>query len=375
MKRLVAIAVMICAGGCGRRDPARPSTVIPPGEVWLSPQQVKDGHIEIEVVQDRPVGGTIRAAGRVTFDDLRVAHVFSPVTGRITKILAQPGERVKQGQALCVVQSPDLGSAVSDLAKAQATLLTAEKDWKRQRDLYEFHAASQRDYEAAESAYRNAKAEMERAQRKARLLRNAGLDRVTQEFLLRAPIEGEVIMRGANPGLEIQGQYSGGAAVELYTIGELDRVWVVADVFEMDLPRIKKGAQVAVNVLAYPNNTFSGEVEWISGALDPISRTAKVRGSIANPDRKLRPEMFGTANIAVDPDTKLAIKRSAVLLLGEQPVLFAQTGTTADGQLRFQRRPVAVEELAGGDYVPLKSGVERGEKVVVSGGVLLLGML
>jgi membrane fusion protein, heavy metal efflux system len=182
-------------------------------------------------------------------------------------------------------------------------------------------------------------------------------------------------MRGANPGLEIQGQYSGGAAVELYTIGELDRVWVVADVFEMDLPRIKKGAQVAVNVLAYPNQTFTGEVEWISGTLDPIARTAKVRCSVANPDRKLRPEMFGTANIAVDPDTKLAIKRSAVLLLGEQPVLFAQTGTTAAGQLRFQRRPVAVEELAGGDYVPLKSGVERGEKVVVSGGVLLLGML
>lgn len=375
MKRLVAIAVVICAGACSRRDPPQPSMQVPPGEVWLSPQQVTEGHIEIEVVQDRPVGGTIRAAGRVTFDDLRVAHVFSPVTGRITKILAQPGERVKQGQGLCVIQSPDLGSAVSDLAKAQATLLNAEKDWRRQRDLYEFHAASQRDYEAAETAYRNAKTEMERAQRKARLLRNAGLDRVTQEFILRSPIEGEVIMRVANPGLEIQGQYSGGASVELFTIGELDRVWVVADVFEMDLPRIKKGAQVTVNVLAYPNNTFTGEVEWISGALDPIARTAKVRCSIANPDRKLRPEMFGTAMIAVDPDTKLAIRRSAVLLMGEQPVLFAQIGTTSDGQLRFQRRPVAVEELAGGEYVPLKSGVERGEKVVVSGGVLLLGML
>lgn len=374
MKRVLAIGALICVGSCGRRAPA-PSTEVPPGEVWLTPQQVKEGHIEVETVQDRPVGGTIRAAGRVTFDDLRVAHVFSPVTGRITKILAQPGERVKKGQALCVLQSPDLGSAVSDLAKAQATLLTAQRDWRRQRDLYEVHAASQRDYENAESAYRNAKAEMERAQRKARLLRNSGLDQVTQEFLLRSPIEGEIIMRGANPGLEIQGQYSGGASVELFTVGELDRVWVLADVFEMDLPRVKKGAQVSVNVLAYPNDTFTGQVEWISGSLDPISRTAKVRCSIANSDSKLRPEMFGTATIAVEPDTKLAIKRSAVLLMGEQPVLFAQTGTTPDGQLRFQRRPVAVEEITGGEYVPLKAGIERGEKVVVSGGVLLLGML
>src|SRR5258708_33860548 len=124
MKRLVALAVVVWAGGCGRRDPAPPSAGATPGEVWLSPQQVKDGHIEIEVVQDRPVGGTIRAAGRVTFDDLRVAHVFSPVTGRISKILAQPGERVKQGQALCVAQCPDLASAGTYLAKAQSTLLT-----------------------------------------------------------------------------------------------------------------------------------------------------------------------------------------------------------------------------------------------------------
>ena len=375
MKKSLALIGLICLGSCRRSAPAQPTSDVPPGEVWLTPQQVKDGQIAVEPVQDRPVGGIIRAAGRVTFDDLRVAHVFSPVTGRITKILAQPGERVKKEQALCVLQSPDLGSAVSDLAKAQATLLTAEKDWRRQRELYEVHAASQRDYENAETAYRNAKAEMERAQRKARLLRSAGGDQVTQEFVLRAPIDGQVIMRGANPGLEIQGQYSGGATVELFTIGELDQVWVLADVFEMDLPRVKLGAEVTVNVLAYPNDSFTGQVEWISAVLDPISRTAKVRCSIKNSDSKLRPEMFGTATIAVEPDSKLAIKRSAVLLMGEQPVVFAQVGTSADGRLRFQRRPVAAEEVTGGDYLPLKAGLERGDEIVVSGGVLLLGML
>jgi cobalt-zinc-cadmium efflux system membrane fusion protein len=301
--------------------------------------------------------------------------VFSPVTGRITRILAQPGQRVKKGEHLCVLQSPDLGSAISDMTKAQATLFQAEKDWKRQKELLEVHAAAQRDYENAESAYLSAKAEMDRAQRKARLLRNAGLDTVTQEYLLPAPIEGEVIMRGANPGLEVQGQYSGGANLELFTIGELDRVWVLADVFEMDLPKVKKGALVSVKVLAYPGETFAGQVEWISGALDPTSRTAKVRCSIDNAQRKLRPEMYGTALITVDADHRLALKRSALLLLGEQPVVFAQIGTTPAGKLRLQRRVVAVEEMAGGDYVPLTRGVERGEKVVTAGGVLLLGML
>jgi cobalt-zinc-cadmium efflux system membrane fusion protein len=138
---------------------------------------------------------------------------------------------------------------------------------------------------------------------------------------------------------------------------------------------VKKGAEVDIQVLAYPQTTFKGTVEWISGALDPVSRTAKVRCSIANPEGKLRPEMFGTATISVDPDKKLAIKRSALLLLGEQSVVFVATGTASSGEMRFERRPIAVDEMSGGDYVPLKAGVARNENVVVKGGVLLLGLL
>jgi membrane fusion protein, heavy metal efflux system len=374
MRKLVMVALALGAGGCISRAPAAQSSgTAPQGEVWLSPDQVKSARIEIEPVTDRPVAGTIRVAGRVTFDDLRVGHVFSPVTGKITKIFAQQGQRVKKGEKLCVIQSPDLGSAVSDMAKAQASLFQAEKDWKRQKELLELHAAPQRDYEAAESSYLNARAELERAQRKAKLLRGAGLDTATQEYMLPSPIEGEVIMRGANPGLEVQGQYTGGATIELFTIGELDRVWVLADVFEMDLPRVKKGAAVDVSVLSYPDKKFSGVVEWISGSLDPISRTAKVRFSVDNHEGALRPEMFGTASISVDPDQKMAIKRSALLLLGKQAIAFVNIGTTPNGLLRFEQRPIAVDEMNGGDYVPVRGGVERNERVVVKGEILLLG--
>ena len=133
MKTQVMAGVAVLVAGCISRVPAaQTSGQAPPGEVWLTPDQVKKAGMEIEPIADRPVGGTIRVSGRVTFDDLRVAHVFSPVTGRITKILAQPGQRVKKGEKLCVIQSPDLGSAVSDMAKAQAALFQAERDWKRQ---------------------------------------------------------------------------------------------------------------------------------------------------------------------------------------------------------------------------------------------------
>jgi cobalt-zinc-cadmium efflux system membrane fusion protein len=366
------IIATLCAAGCAGSAPASAPEKATPGEVWLTPEQVKDAHIDMETVAERPVGGLVNAAGRVVFDDLRVTHVFSPVTGKITKISAHPGDAVKKGQLLCVVQSPDLGGAIADMAKAKAVLFQTTKDWRRQRELYEVNAASQSVYEVAEAAYRSARAEMERAQRKARLLR--GANHITQEYHLKSPIDGEVIMRGANPGLEIQGAYAG-STPELFTIGKLDRVWVLADVFEMDLPRIKKGAPVTFKVLAYPDERFPGHIEWISGALDPVSRTAKARFTLDNPKRHLRPEMFGTASIMVNPDTKLAIKRSALLLMGEQPVVFAVVGKTPDGKLRFVRRVVAVEEMAGGDYVPVIRGVKKGEQVVIAGGVLLLGKL
>lgn len=370
----LAVGLALSVSACEHAS-ARPPTEPPPGEVWLTPDQVKSAGIEVESIEERPVGGAIRAASRITFDDLRVAHVYSPVTGRISSIVVQQGQIIKKGQVLCEIQSPDLGTADSDAAKARAVLVTAEQDWRRQKDLLSQHAASQRDYEASETAYFNAKAELERAQRKARLLGSAQTDPVSQDYLLRSPIGGEVIMRAANPGLEVQGQYSGGANVELFTIGDLDRVWAIADVFEEDLPRVRQGAPMAIRVLAYPQQVFEGAVEWISGALDPSSRTAKVRASVANVSGKLRPEMYATAAITVEADRKVAIRRSALLLLGEQPVTFVQTGTTPKGQVRFERRPIAVDETIPGDYVPVLGGVEIHDVVVVAGGVLLLGIL
>ena len=92
-------------------------------------------------------------------------------------------------------------------------------------------------------------------------------------------------MRNINPGIEVQGQYSGGATQELFTIGEIDKVWVLADLYEMDLARVQVGAPAAVTVVAYPDKVFEGKVDWVSGMLDPTTRTAKVRCTFDNPDR------------------------------------------------------------------------------------------
>ncbi|HEY4393006.1 MAG TPA: efflux RND transporter periplasmic adaptor subunit [Polyangia bacterium] len=366
---------LLVAASC-QSTPAGPAAPQPPsGEVWLTEQQVSDGHIAVHPVGVHAVGNDVVTSGKVTFDDLRVAHIFSPVTGRVSRILADPGQRVKKGGALCAIQSPDVGNAFADLGKAEAELTASEHDLARQKDLYEAHAGSQKDYEAAQDSFGKAKAELERSRQKARLLRGGGADAVTQEFVLRAPIEGEVIARNINPGAEVQGQYSGGTAQELFTVGELDRVWVMADVFEMDLPRVKKGAAVMIKVVAYPDQAFTGVVDWISDLLDPTARTARVRCEVENPARKLKPEMYATVTIAVPGVEALAVPLTAILRLADQTVVFVEQGATPDGRRRFVRRVVAAGDDQGTSMVPVTHGLQAGEQVVTSGAILLSGML
>jgi cobalt-zinc-cadmium efflux system membrane fusion protein len=359
-----------------RAESASPAPALPPSdEVWLTDRQVHEAQIAIGAITVRPIGTQVVTSGKVTFDDRQVAHLFSAVTGRVTRIVSDPGSRVKKGTALAIIESPDVGNAFSDLGKAAADLAAAEHDLARQKDLYESHAGAQKDFEVAQDNYGKAKAEMDRARQKARLFRGGAADAVTQQFTLRAPIDGEVIARNVNPGAEVQGQYGGGAAVELFTIGELDRVWVVADVFEMDLGKIKAGAPVSIRVITYPDRLFTGQVDWISDALDPATRTARVRCSVDNRDRALKPEMYATVSIGTEGERAPAIARSAVLRLADQNVAFVYAGDLPGGRLRFARRVVAVNDEDGGEFLPILGGLETGERVVTSGAILLSGML
>ena len=371
-----ALAVVcVAAAGC-KTAPGEPAAAPPPnGEVWVTDQQLSDGHISVQPVGVHAVGNDVVTSGKVTFDDLRVAHIFSPVTGRVSRILADPGARVKKGAPLVAIQSPDVGNAFADLSKAEAELTAVQHDFQRTKELYEAHAGSQKDFEAAQDNYSKAKAEMERSRQKARLFRGGGTDAVTQEFVLRAPIEGDVIARNVNPGAEVQGQYSGGTAAELYTIGELDRVWVIADVFEMDLARLKKGAAVTIKVVAYPEQVFTGVVDWISDLLDPTSRTARVRCEVENPQRQLKPEMYATVTIGVPGVQALAVPLTAMLRLSDQTIVFVEQGRTPDGRLRFVRRLVSAGDDEGTSMVPIVHGLTAGERVVTSGAILLSGML
>jgi len=343
--------------------------------VWLTQQQVADAKIEVATLDEQDVDDTIVTSGKVTFDDLRVQHVFSPVTGRVMKIVAQLGQQLKKGDPLAVIQSPDVGQFSSDLGKADADLVAAQRDYKREKELWEKHATSQKDFETAEDTYRKAKAEKDRALQKASLLRSGNVSMVDQSYTLPSPIDGEVLMRNLSLGVEVQGQYSGGASQELFTVGKLDEVWVLGDIFELDMAHVTVGAPASVHVIAYPGKTFGGKVDWVSRILDPTTRTAKVRCTFHNPDNLLKPEMYATVAISVDIRRELALPKGSVLRSMDETVVFVDAGKTGDGKIRLVRTPVTVDEGESSNWLPVSKGLAKGTRVVTHGGVLLLGLL
>jgi cobalt-zinc-cadmium efflux system membrane fusion protein len=363
---VLVIAGPTASAGCKKSETATGSQTSA-GEAWLTLDQMREKKIVVQPVAEHDMDDAIVTSGRVTFDDLKVSHVFSPVTGRVVRISAGLGQHVKKGEVLAVIRSPDLSSATSDVGKAEADLVAAEHDYKRKRELYEAHAGTLSDSEAAEDNWRKAKAERARAVQRRSVLANGGGTEVSDGFALVSQIEGDVVARSISPGIEVQGQYAGGSSPELFTIGELDTVWVLADVYEVDIARVKAGAKVTVKVVAYPNSTFVGTVDWVSGAMDPATRTARIRCTFKNPEQLLKPEMYATVRIATDQRRALAIPRSSLLHLGDQMVVFVQQGQAPDGRYRFERLPVAIEDGDNGPLVQVTHGIGVGDSVVVEG--------
>jgi len=370
----MAAAGLILSGGCGREPDRRSIQVTPNGVAMLTDAQVKSAQLTVEPVVERPFDERLSTSGKVTFYDLLVTHVVSPVTGRVIRIEVQPGQRVAAGEVLALLDSPDVGNAWADLLKAEADAAVAQRDLVRREELIAVGASSQKDLEAARAEAQRAEAELDRARRKARLLGATNGARRGETFALRAPIAGEIVRRNINPGTEVQGEYSGGPPAALFTVGALDPIVVLADVFEVDLARVKVGGSLSLTVPTYPGRVFEGKIDWVSDQLDPTTRTAQVRCLIPNPDRALKPEMYATVSIRVPGRPALSVPRTAVLRLGTQEVAFVEDHRAPDGRRVFERRPVEIDQDRGGEFLPVIRGLHAGDRVVSRGSILLSGM-
>jgi cobalt-zinc-cadmium efflux system membrane fusion protein len=341
---------------------SKPVQVVPGerSELRYEPGSGQLSAIKVQEVKVFPVPLAEPLNGRVTFNENVTARVTSPISGRVVSFSAQVGDSVKAGDTLAVLDSPDLAAAVADLWKARADEARKKPALERAHSLYDAGVFARKDLETADADERQARAETERAERRLRnLAPNDGED---GQYAVRAPIPGVVADRQLNPGMEVRPDLPN----PLFIVTNPARLWVVIDLPERDLSKVAPGQPVSVQVDAWPDDRFPGRIEKIGEVVDPATRRVQVRCSLANPERKLKPEMYARVTLLADENrTAVRLPNTALVTEGLYSYVFVEQ---SPGVFKRRRVQLAVQDR---DYSYVESGVEPAERIVVAGAVLL----
>src|ERR1041385_3776358 len=386
---LIFIATIAAlSGGCRRST--TPSSVTAVNSQAPVATQSADKAIETEIVTAAPIAGAVSATGKILVPEDRTAIIGPVNEGRIVKLYAGQGSRVRKGQRLAELESAGIDQAEADYLKAvadaenanrsaAAELRLAQQTYDRTKLLYEKTVVPGKNLQSAEHDLEVAKANAENniAGTKATLtaarrhllilgLTDASIEALSKKpglaatFALNSPIDGIVVERNATIGATV------GTDASVFKIIDISRVWIDANVFEKDLPRVRNGQPVKVTVTAFPGTVFSGKVIFINSVVDPDSRTVKVRTEVSNPDARLKPDMF--ANVEIISDAKsatISVPQSAVLEDAGKSVVFVVAGNG------YAKRQVQTG-IKSGDRVEIIDGLNAGDRLVVKGNYLLL---
>jgi RND family efflux transporter MFP subunit len=339
----------------------------------LAPEQAQRAGIKVEAVGERPSGEIAgqQATGVVQANAYRETPVVSLVGGIVRNVNAELGQNVGRGQPLAVIFSNDLANAQSQYLTAQAELEEHHKHHLRTAKLVEIGAASREEFEMATTKLKTAESDLASLRQKLLLL---GLSpqrvsqlhsssQVSSEVTLSSPVAGTVTSRTVNPGEVVE------ANKELLRVTDLSSVWVVGQVYEKDLGRIRVGSGASISSDAYPGKLFRGHVAYVDPRLDPQTRTAQVRIELANPGQALKIGMYvnvAFATIGGSESTTPVVPVSAVQNFNNQQVVFM---ATSDPNV-YVLRPVRLGLESNGFY-PVQEGLKVGERVVTDGSFML----
>jgi RND family efflux transporter MFP subunit len=360
-------------------QPAAPSgsntTEAAPGEQTLSvaPDVAARAGVRVEAVGEQLAPEALQqaATGVVQANAYRSTPVVSLVGGRLVSVAAEAGQEVRRGQTVAVVFSDELASAQTRYLSAQAELEEHHKHHHRTLELVEIGAASREEEEQSTAMLKKAEAEVAEQRQKLLLLgltpqRVAALrasSQVSSEVSLPAPAGGTVISRAANPGEVVE------ANKEIMRVADLSNVWVLAQVFERDLARVRVGSGASVTSEAYPGRVWRGRVTYVDPQLDPATRTAQVRVEVSNSGQALKLGMYvnvGFGALGTAEATAPTVPSSAVQTIGGRTVVFL--ATTDPGT--YVLRPVRLGAEANGRH-PVLEGLHVGDRVVTEGSFML----
>ena len=366
----ILLAVLLVLGACGDKSAkgTEPATQEAKGEaakeekgLKLTPEEQERAGIKLEEVNSRTFEDFVSVTATIRPNQDRIAKIAPRVEGRIVSVSANLGDQVRAGQSLAVMDSLAIGEAQSALLRAQSSERVAQADFKRAESLSAEEIIPQKELLRARGELERAGAESRAASDRLRLLGGSAsaTGRAQSTFALTAPFAGTVIQKKATIG-EL-----GSPVDAVFTIADLSKVWIEANLTDQLLSKVKTGAAATVTVGAYPGESFGGRVAYIANMLDKDSRTIAARIEVPNKDGRLRLEMFATANITTGGQLEaISVPDSAILLLQGQPTVFVSQGGG------FEPRAIETGEKISGRTV-IKSGLKPKEQIVAAGAYAL----
>lgn len=366
---LAIVATVALLAGCSSNDgDLEPAASAKPGNATLTPAQRQ--HIQLFDVAQATFHKTIETTGTVDFDNDQATSVLAPLSGPVTRLLVAPGDKVKKGDALALVASPDFTAAVGAYRKAIVAARNARRIADTDRDLLKHDGVSEREAAQAQTDAVGAEADRDAARQALVALQVSAqtieaiaegkpVDRI--EGAIRAPIAGTVVERLVTPGQLLQA-----GATACFTLADLSRVWVIAQVFGAEPGAVSLGDTAAIDA-GIDGKAFTGKVSNIAGLVDPVTRAVGVRVTVDNPQGLLKKQMYVRVRIRSQQESRGLLVPVSAILRDDENLPFVYVAR-ADGS--FARQRVTLGYRADDRY-DIVDGLQAGDRIVVDGGIFV----
>ncbi|GAA4349411.1 efflux RND transporter periplasmic adaptor subunit [Hymenobacter saemangeumensis] len=346
------LAALALLAGCQKAEVKQEK----PEGFQLSDTMLKQ--IELDSARLQPVQDELSFTGQIISNGDKTAKVFPLVGGVVEDLKVELGDHVQKGQLLAVVRSGEIADIQNQNSSAGTDLAIARKNLAVAEDQYAAGLAAERDVVLARAELHRAESNVSKSRKQ------LGIYGVTQDgrYTIKAPISGFITEKNVTESM----QYNDSNVDHFFTIANLDQVWVMANVFESDIAKVKVGYEAEVSTLAYPDQRFRGKVDKVFNVLDPESKVMKVRVRLDNPDYLLKPEMYAQIRVLNTQGNKmLAVPAKAVIFDKNRNFVMVYRD-----QRHIDTRPVEIAKTVG-DISYVQSGLQPGERVIAKNQLLI----